>query len=308
MKRNEYLPEGLLTGTPRNSSMLRSYETIEKALIDGTILEARCVLCDSEMNLHVDLGFCTGIIPAGEGAYSESGKIKDIAVLSRVGKHICFKVSDIRGDGYGGRTVILSRRAAMRECMLAYVDGLIPGDIIPARITHLESYGAFADIGCGIVSLLPIDCMSVSRIGHPSDRFSVGQHIRAVVRTSADKNGYISLTHRELLGTWEENAARFLPGQTAAGIIRSVESYGIFVELTPNLAGLAEYREGLSPGMHAAVYIKSIIRDKMKIKLVIVDAGDPGPVRQVYDYPDIDHIDYWRYSPDSCSKVIETSF
>ena len=45
-----------------------------------------------------------------------------------------------------------------------YISKLIPGDIIPARITHLEAFGAFADIGCGIVSLLPIDTISVSRI------------------------------------------------------------------------------------------------------------------------------------------------
>ena len=42
-----------------------------------------------------------------------------------------------------------------------------------------------------------------------------------------------------MLGTWAENAALFSPGQTVTGVVRSVEDYGIFVELTPNLAGLA---------------------------------------------------------------------
>ena len=54
---------------------------------------------------------------------------------------------------------------------------------------------------------------------------------------SSLENNRICLSQRELLGTWEENAALFSQGETVAGVVRSVESYGIFVELTPNLAG-----------------------------------------------------------------------
>ena len=93
----------------------------------------------------------------------------------------------------------------------------------------------------------------------------------------------IFVSHRELLGTWEENAARFSAGQTAAGVIRSIESYGIFIELTPNLAGLAELQDSrtsgldLSPGRSATVYIKSIIPERMKIKLVLIDTYSQLP-------------------------------
>lgn len=62
---------------------------------------------------------------------------------------------------------------------------------------------------------------------------------------SSLEDGRICLSQRELLGTWEENASLFEQGETVAGIVRSVEDYGIFVELTPNLAGLAEFREGV---------------------------------------------------------------
>lgn len=303
---NIYLPEGSLIDTEVNRTYTSSLKMLDCAMKRGKILEGTVSLCDcTSMNLYIDFGFARGIIPKEEAQFSPDGG-KDIAVITRVGKAVCFKVLEIfPGDL---PTVILSRKAAQEECSKNYISELCPGDIIPAAVTHLDPFGAFVDIGCGIVSLMCIDCISVSRIFHPCDRLTVGERIYAAVKSIDKASGRIYMTLRELLGTWEENAARFLPGQTAAGIIRSVESYGIFVELTPNLAGLAEYREGLSPGMHAAVYIKSIIREKMKIKLVIVDAGDPGPVRQVYDYPDIDHIDYWRYSPDNCSKVIETSF
>ena len=77
--------------------------------------------------------------------------------------------------------------------------------------------------------------------------------------------------------------SQFSAGETVAGIVRSVEPYGIFVELTPNLAGLAEVKEGVIPGQQASVYIKSILPARMKIKLIIIDTFDyqyrPEPPR-----------------------------
>ena len=184
----------------------------------------------------------------------------------------------------------------------------MPGDIIDARVTHLESFGCFVDIGCGIPSLISIDSISVSRISHPGDRMSVGQNIRAVVRDFGE-HGRIVLTHKELLGTWEENAALFSPGETVAGIVRSVEEYGIFVELTPNLAGLAEPKEQVTVGQQASVYIKSMIPEKMKIKLILVDSFHASSQPKEFHYfVTGDHLSQWQYSPNGCRKVIQTRF
>ena len=94
-----------------------------------------------------------------------------------------------------------------------------------------------------------------------------------VVKTVERDTGRIYMSCRELLGTWEENVAQFRQGQTVTGVVRSIEEYGIFVELTPNLAGLAELKEGVEVGDVCAVYIKSIIPDRMKIKLVLIDSA-----------------------------------
>lgn len=306
MKQNLYLPEGQLLNIAANRQATASAEGLEKAYADGTILEGICTLCDNDRNLHVRLGSFNGIIPHSECVYLREGeRPKDIAIISRVGKPVCFKIMEYRQ----GDTLILSRRLAQLETTLAYIDRLMPGDIIPARVTHLESFGAFVDVGCGIVSLLPIDTLSVSRISHPKDRLTAGQDISVVVRAADYDSGRISLSHRELLGTWQENAALYSPGQTAAGIIRSIESYGVFVELTPNLAGLAEYREGAEVGKSAAVYIKSIIKDKMKVKLVIIDTypSQEQPLPMNY-FIKQGHIDYWRYSPTECDKLVESIF
>jgi len=283
-KMSEYLPEGKLISEQENINILHSLKMLEDAKNSEKILEGE------------------------EGAIGiKDGSVRDIAVISRVNRPVCFVVTDITEGENGKPIVMLSREKAQRKCLDAYISRLRCGDIVPARITHLENFGAFADIGCGIVALMPIDTISVSRIEHPAERFTVGMDIKAVIKSV--ENGRISLSHKELLGTWKENAERFCAGETVSGIIRSVENYGAFVELTPNLAGLAETKEGVRAGQQASVYIKSIIPEKMKIKLIIIDTFDYkyNPKCPEY-YCDSDRIDRFVYSPENCRKRVETIF
>lgn len=281
MNDKHYYPEGTLIKTAANKAAMASLSTLDEARSSGKILEAIVNVCGAGFELSLDLGVCRGIIPREEVAWSEDGSIpRDIAIITRVGKAVSFIVESITKDENGEYIAYLSRRRAQEECVKNYLNHLETGDVIDARITHFEPFGAFCDIGCGVVSLLSIDSISVSRISHPSDRFNVGQMIKAVVKSREEpllvrgniSNGRIALSHKELLGTWDENAERFKVGQTVAGVVRSIENYGIFVELAPNLAGLAEWKSGVEVGQIASVYIKNIIPQKMKVKLVIVDS------------------------------------
>lgn len=305
----KYYTENCLIGTQENKNALSSKAALKEAFLNGKILEARAVMCDKEHNLHVDLGVMKGIIPREEGAIGiDDGSVRDIAIISRVNKPVMFKITGFEKDENGESYAVLSRRAVQKECMEEYISKLTPGCIIDAVVTHMESFGVFADIGAGISALMPIDSISISRIPHPSARFFAGQKIKAVVK-GIDESGRITLSYKELLGTWEENARIFSAGETVPGIVRSVERYGIFVELRPNLAGLAEYVPGVVPGQHASVYIKNLIPERMKVKLIIVDSFDAEYPNEAPEYfIDGDFIDRWVYSPDCCEKRIETVF
>ncbi len=302
---NRFYPEGRLFLTNENTRILHSPELMKEACESGTILEARAVMCDAAHNIIVDIGGERGIIPREEGALGiAEGTTRDIAVLSRVNKPVCFVVKQVRASQ---PKYILSRVAAQKRCMDEYVGRLRSGDVIPAAVTHLEPFGAFVDIGCGIPSLIPIDCISVSRISHPSDRFFNGQSIFAVVKEF--KDGRVCLSHKELLGTWEENCAQFEIGSTVAGIVRSVESYGVFIEIAPNLAGLAEPREDLCAGQRVSVNIKAVKPERMKLKLAVVNVLDETrPPDKLKYYITSGRLRRWEYSPENCSKIIISEF
>ncbi len=312
MWEERYLFEGKRIGTKENREYISSPVLLEKARQEGKILEGVVKMCDSEtLEMHIDLGGIDGIIPKEESVYGVP--VKDIAIITRVGKAVAFKVLQICKDKNGKSYAILSRREAQKECTNNYLMDLVPGDIIPAKITHFEPFGAFVDVGCGVVSLLSVDSISVSRISNPRDRFELREEIMVVVKSIDYETGRIYVSTKELFGTWEENVSNFKAGQTVSGIVRSVESYGIFVELAPNLAGLAEIKEDVNVGEGCSVYIKSIMPEKMKIKLVIIDAYE-GELsirhrgKYFLDTEHIKHIDYWKYSPEGCDRIVESVF
>lgn len=314
-----FFPEGKLLATTENRELTATPDGLQKALVEQKIVEGIATLCDGALRLHVNLGCMEGIMEPDEVMLTRPGESrKDIGIITRVGKPVCARVLAIDSEN-GVPVARLSRRLAQIDCTRGYLSRLSPGDLIPAVVSHLEPFGAFLDIGCGIPTLLSVDCISVSRISHPRDRLSVGMPLTVAVKQIEPDSCRIYVTLRELLGTWEENAALFTPGETVTGIVRSVEPYGIFVELTPNLAGLAELRPEESPerlkatiGKGAAVYIKSIMPDRMKIKLVIINAGFPPPERQKLTYyvdpASTPHLSTWVYSPPGSRKLVETQF
>lgn len=299
-----YPPEGFRPPVPLTLDCLR------QALETGAILEAPVQRCGVDHTLYLNLGGVQGRIRREDAvAPWISGAERDIAVLSRVGKPTCFTVTALEADEKGAPTALLSRRAAQEQAIAHFLEHLEPGSVLTGRVTRLETFGAFVDVGCGIVAMLPIEHISVSRISHPRDRFQEGQKILTAVWAIDRETRRITLTHRELLGTWMENASRFRPGETVKGVVRTVKDYGSFIELAPNLSGLADARERLEPGDGVSVYIKSIRPERMKIKLQVIEKLPPAPPEPLrYQITD-GTLERWSYSPPNYEKQpVETVF
>ena len=151
-------------------------------------------------------------------------------------------------------------------------DNLEIGQVVSGTVTQIQKYGAFVKLDQGDTGLIYIEDLSVARIKSPYERLEIGQNIKTVVKSIDRDQKRITLSYKEMLGTWEENAQKFKEGATVKGIVRETEkeNNGIFIELAPNLVGLAEYKSGVEYGKPVDVYIKRIIPDKHKVKLIIV--------------------------------------
>ena len=226
--------------------------------------------CDENYNLHVKMNNGTeGIIPREEIEainLDKDGLPKINLCTGKVHKYVQFKVKGKDGDN-----LIFSRKD-LQEDVLNYIKtDLQVGQTVKGIVKNIKPYGAFVDIGGGIVGLVHIEDLSVARIKTPFERIKIGQKLDIVVKYIDKDTGRINLSYKEMLGSWEENAKNFELGMKTKGIVRETEKNknGIFIELAPNLVGMAEYKDGLAYGEQIDVIIKKIDYDKKKVKLII---------------------------------------
>ncbi len=268
METQKFIPEGW-----EENFRPVSKEYLYKAMQTGTTMQGLVKKCDAAYNLYVDFGNqLVGMIPREEVEavnVDETGFPKPNICISKVNHYVQFKV---KGIGNYDNKFILSRKAVGEEAMDWVKNELKEGDIVHGIVKSVQPYGAFIEIGGGIVGLLHIEDISVARIKSPLERLKIGQKLQVVVKYIDRGQDRVLLSYKELLGSWEENAKEFEEGSVVIGIAREVEKAknGIFVELKPNLVGMAEYKEGIDYGQKVNVFIKKIIPEKKKIKLMIL--------------------------------------
>lgn len=244
---------------------------LEKAYNEKQIIQGKVVSIDENLNLIVDLGNnIKAIMPRDEITLlkDENGEVAESYIYNRQGKIIKFKIIDKSEEGE--YQYIISKKSVEIDSRKWMQNNLKEGMVVYGRVRGLQTYGVFVEILEGVTGLLHIEDISVARTRHPSERFSMGEKIKVVIKDFDRDTGKIVLSHKELLGTWEENAELFEKGTEVWGIAREREKNGIFVELKPNLVGLAEHKSGVEYGQKVLVYIKKIVPEKQRIKLVIV--------------------------------------
>lgn len=267
MEYQKFIPEGWLeTKESFNENALIN------AFQEGKVLQGIVNECDSNCNLYINLGEnLQGVIPRSEFEainVDEYGFCNPSICKNKVNSFVQFKVKEI----YDDKRILLSRKNVQKEALDWAKENLESGMIVNGIVKNIRKFGAFVEIGGGVVGLLHIEDISVSRIKSPEERFFIGQKINVMIKSIDKENNKIVLSYKELLGNWEDNIKDYTEKTVVEGTVKEADKFknGIFIELKPNLVGMAEYKEGLEYGQKVKVYIKKIIKDRKKIKLLII--------------------------------------
>ena len=131
----------------RSAAHLSAAE-LRAAMANREILQSTALAFDTSRQLRFELGGARAYMPFAQCADgAESGAVRDIAVLTRVGRPTCFVIEAMELDEAGRPYYQLSRAQAQRMCKAGFLDTLQPGDILPCTVTHIEPFGAFCDVG-----------------------------------------------------------------------------------------------------------------------------------------------------------------
>lgn len=256
------------------NTKINSIEDLKKIKEAEQVIEVTIANIDENLALHCNFtDKITGIIPRNEVSSivdEETGEVPEKECTNKEGKRVQVEIKDINEKDDGNIEVILSKKAVEHKVRKWMYMHLKPGMKLKGFVRNITQYGVFIDVGAGVTGLLKIEDISVVRIMHPNERFNLGQRVEVLVKKFDRDTGRIEFTYKELLGTFEDNVKDLKEGDIIEGFVRAREKNGIFVELKPNLVGLAEHRSGVEYGQKVLVHIKKIVPDKKKIKLIIV--------------------------------------
>ena len=131
-------------------------------------------------------------------------------------------------------------KALAEDPWVATVRTLHPGDAMPGTVVRLERYGAFVEIAPGVDGLVHVSEVSRGRrIHHPKEVLTVGDPVHVQVLRVDPQKRQIALSIQALMDDpWLAAASQYRVGTTIQGHVDSIQSFGVFVELSSGISGL----------------------------------------------------------------------
>jgi small subunit ribosomal protein S1 len=248
------------------------------------------VVSEVKGGFEVQLGTVRAFCPGSQIDRRRGGE--RVPAEQYIGQRFRFLVTKVEN---AGRNVVVTRRQLLDEEAAEQAastwERLEVGAVVRGTVISIRDFGAFVDLG-GVEGLIHISELGHGRVGHPSEVLQLGQEVEAQViklDPPAEEGGsagrrQVGLSMKALAADpWTTVRERFSIGQTVPGIVRRVEAFGAFVEITPGLDGLVHLsklaldrrvshaRQVLSVGQQVEVTILAIDPEKRRVSLSIIE-------------------------------------
>lgn len=230
--------EGLLILSKEKADKIKLWRDISRSCKEGEVIEGE-VVSKVKGGLSVDIGGITAFLP---GSQIDLKPVRNLDSL--IGKRLKFKVLKFNRKR---NNIVLSRRIILEEerkqLKEETLKHLKEGDIVEGTVKNITDYGAFIDLG-GMDGLLHITDISWGRIGHPSEKLSVGDCIKVKVLHFDQEKEKVSLGLKQVLpDPWESVGEKYPVGTRIKGKVVNITDYGVFVELEEGVEGLVHISE-----------------------------------------------------------------
>lgn len=237
--------EGNIELSFRKAGQERVWQTLReqkenKETIRTKILEA------NKGGLMVKINNVLGFLPVSQLAPSHYPRVEDgdknriLAVLRGfVGQDFDVRIITAEQEG---EKLIVSERAVIEDELIQKIGKLSVGDVVEGEVTGVVDFGAFVKFGEDLEGLVHISELAWQRIEDPKAIIKVGNKVKAQI--IAIDNDRISLSLKRLQkDPWEDAVKKYQIGQTVKGRVLKLAPFGAFVELDPDIHGLAHLGE-----------------------------------------------------------------
>ena len=223
----------------------KSWEKLRELFTAATVVPVK-VLEANKGGLIVRVEGVAGFLPVSQlspenyprVAGGEKTRILE-KLKSLVGMQLDVKIIDVNEEG---DKLIVSEKAVWETKQESVLAKFKVGDVVEGDVTAVTDFGAFVRFDTNIEGLVHISEIAWQRIDHPRDVLKVGDHVRAEIINLEGSQIFLSM--KQLIDDpWKNVSTRFAVGQVVRGRVLKINPFGLFVELDPDIHGLAHISE-----------------------------------------------------------------
>lgn len=222
----------------------KAWDTIQEFFRTGSAVAVK-VTEASKGGLLVRLNHVPGFLPVSQLApdnyprVAGGDKSKILEKLKTfVGKSMDVRVIDVNEQD---EKLIVSEKAVWEDRQKNVISKYKLGDLVEGEVSALADFGAFVkfDILEGLVHISEI---AWQRIDHPRDLLKVGDMVKAEIIGIEGSKIFLSMK-KLVQDPWKRVSDKYQVGKPVMGKILKVNPFGFFVELDPEIHGLAHVSE-----------------------------------------------------------------
>ena len=174
-------------------------ERLVQEIQTGQVVRGRVSsLCD--FGAFVDLGGADGLVPLSELSW---GRVKHPKEVLQVGDEVETYVLNVDQES---KRIALSLRRAQPSPWDSIYERYQVGQLVPATVTKLTKFGAFARLSDGLEGLVHISELEDRRIGHPKEVIKEGDELTLKIISIDPQRQRLGLSLKqaqEVLGRWQ---------------------------------------------------------------------------------------------------------
>ncbi len=198
-----------------------------------------------------------GLVHVSEMTWSK--KPKHPSKLVSVGEEVEVEVLKVEA---GTKRISLGMKQLLPNPWDVVEESYPVGSVIEGKVKNITDFGIFIGIEDGIDGLVHVSDLSwTDRIKHPSEKYSKGDTVQAVVLKIDKDNERFSLGIKQLEpDPWQAAVSKYPIGTMVEGEITNVTDFGVFVQLEEGIEGL--------------IHVSEISSDKVKTPVGMFNVGD----------------------------------
>lgn len=258
----------------RFAGQQRAWEELRRLFSTGQTVKTK-ILEANKGGLIVRLQNITGFLPVSQLSpehyprVSGGDKSKILEKLkSLVNGDMDVRVLDVNEQE---EKLIVSEKSVWEDEQKNVISQYKVGDIIEGDVTAVADFGAFVKFDA-LEGLVHISEIAWQRIDHPKDILSIGQRVKAEIIGIEGSKIFLSMK-KLMKDPWADVHAKYHVGDLVEGTVLKVNPFGFFVELDPEIHGLAHVSE-LSEQPVEDVTTIGKPGDKLKFRVVSIEPNE----------------------------------